>query len=784
MKRPDRKEQRPFSQPSLMTRPPNALSGAFINPNNWNEVRDSPVKQPSYKSTTDNDRPQQQSPLLPDRADLSLKPKAKKSHQRINKRIRFNIYSSDDEAFESTRHYRESKSTAGHSTKHQNKFETEQQVKPSSAKPSTAKSNGAGATSAATSAATTGHGIKSALRAPSYFGPGGPGYKNLASVCLTDPSKVKPDSAKQRNKLETEQQVKPNSAKPSTVKSNEAGATSAATTGHGIKNALRAPSYFGPGGPGYKNLTSTTGHGIKSALRAPSYFGPRGPGYLKKNLASVCLTDLSKVKPPLCVTFAQDPPSYKMSRASLNDQVSGDTEYEAGASGSEDLKPNLTMKKGSGRGRRGGGKMAIREKGNKKDDSSSNSGTTDAKSSGKPAESSGPDESSDSEDSSSPGVLTPDDSSDEESEEVSGPATSSGAAESSSAAESSNVAESSNAAESSEAKSSSVETSGAESSAAKSSSVETSGAESSGAKSSSVETSSAETSSAAESTDAKSTDVEESAGANTKGHIWTMSQDAMIRAMKAGGEPWAQIGQMLGFSKTEVQKRWKELEEMDGTLAKTKAGKNTRTGETTITSKETIAGNTTANGKKGKVSQMTASTKKTAEAVKQKPMAGEKGMQATEKKTRAAEKTQATEKKTQATEKKTQATGKTKAGGPTDTGSNDNDMKNNTKLPGMVPIPTSPLPWPCGYMTGRTTEARRTNQLYAELLEARYPAPNTPAPDGSFSQRDVRVLGALNAKYKVDRWLEMQASFFNVTGRMVPAEVLRSKMEEGTTKEE
>lgn len=51
-------------------------------------------------------------------------------------------------------------------------------------------------------------------------------------------------------------------------------------------------------------------------------------------------------------------------------------------------------------------------------------------------------------------------------------------------------------------------------------------------------------------------------------------------------------------------------------------------------------------------------------------------------------------------------------------------------------------------------------------------------PDDNFSPLDCRVLGLLSSKRKADRWLELQASFFNATGRMVPVELLRHKVEE------
>ena len=56
-----------------------------------------------------------------------------------------------------------------------------------------------------------------------------------------------------------------------------------------------------------------------------------------------------------------------------------------------------------------------------------------------------------------------------------------------------------------------------------------------------------------------------------------------------------------------------------------------------------------------------------------------------------------------------------------------------------------------------------------------YPAEAALVPDAQWSRADCEVLAALDAKHCADRWLELQAGFYNATGRMVPLEVLRAK---------
>ncbi|KAK0635375.1 hypothetical protein B0T17DRAFT_516113 [Bombardia bombarda] len=51
-------------------------------------------------------------------------------------------------------------------------------------------------------------------------------------------------------------------------------------------------------------------------------------------------------------------------------------------------------------------------------------------------------------------------------------------------------------------------------------------------------------------------------------------------------------------------------------------------------------------------------------------------------------------------------------------------------------------------------------------------------PDNYFDERDCRVLGMLDSQRNSQRWLQLQADFSNLTGRMVDVEVLKWKMGE------
>lgn len=75
-------------------------------------------------------------------------------------------------------------------------------------------------------------------------------------------------------------------------------------------------------------------------------------------------------------------------------------------------------------------------------------------------------------------------------------------------------------------------------------------------------------------------------------------------------------------------------------------------------------------------------------------------------------------------------------------------------------------------------ETRRQKRYWRKRINSHlYPALIEPEPDAHFAKSDCEVLASMDSKYKASRWLEMQANFYNVTGRMVPLEVIRDKFE-------
>lgn len=75
-------------------------------------------------------------------------------------------------------------------------------------------------------------------------------------------------------------------------------------------------------------------------------------------------------------------------------------------------------------------------------------------------------------------------------------------------------------------------------------------------------------------------------------------------------------------------------------------------------------------------------------------------------------------------------------------------------------------------------ERRQQNQYWHEhILATLYPAIVHPVPDAYLSKQDCDVLSACQSKHHHSKWLEMQANFYNVTGRMIPLFIIRDRCE-------
>ncbi|PTD09207.1 hypothetical protein FCULG_00007863 [Fusarium culmorum] len=81
-------------------------------------------------------------------------------------------------------------------------------------------------------------------------------------------------------------------------------------------------------------------------------------------------------------------------------------------------------------------------------------------------------------------------------------------------------------------------------------------------------------------------------------------------------------------------------------------------------------------------------------------------------------------------------------------------------------------------------KVKQMKYLHEEIYDEMYPADIHPQPNAYFNAQDCALLATIDSKYKRSRWLEMQANFYNVTGRMVPLEAIRDRCERAEAEKE
>ncbi|KAF4989184.1 hypothetical protein FGRMN_9285 [Fusarium graminum] len=85
---------------------------------------------------------------------------------------------------------------------------------------------------------------------------------------------------------------------------------------------------------------------------------------------------------------------------------------------------------------------------------------------------------------------------------------------------------------------------------------------------------------------------------------------------------------------------------------------------------------------------------------------------------------------------------------------------------------------------GDPEKQKQMKYLQDHIYKEMYPPDIHPKPDAYLGKRDCDLLATIDSKYKKSRWLEMQANFYNVTGRMVPLEAIRARCERAEAEKE
>ncbi|TLS29440.1 hypothetical protein PpBr36_01565 [Pyricularia pennisetigena] len=233
------------------------------------------------------------------------------------------------------------------------------------------------------------------------------------------------------------------------------------------------------------------------------------------------------------------------------------------------------------------------------------------------------------------------------------------------------------------------------------------------------------------------------------GDGWTPSKDALLRSMKDGGEAWSTIASAISMHKNSCKARWKQLSANgDGSDDKKEPGdqgkdKNDTSDDvgkateaeaaptaavehTTLADNNVVPGDTTANDADNEVSTADNNNNK---------------------KHKRKKKAKLSEKVKKIMKEKNMA--KATAGSDAGASSAPSGGAGRTRVATWLGI---------------------HGPYYASVQ-----VPD-PAPGNGWTAEDCAVLGTLERKRRVERWLNLQANFYNATGRMVSIELLKDKV--------
>ncbi|KAH7008008.1 hypothetical protein EDB80DRAFT_423943 [Ilyonectria destructans] len=264
---------------------------------------------------------------------------------------------------------------------------------------------------------------------------------------------------------------------------------------------------------------------------------------------------------------------------------------------------------------------------------------------------------------------------------------------------------------------------------------------------------------------------------------WTISEDYLLKGMKEGDQPatWADIGSALNKSKSEVRARWKLIKDQvqpqqpsaDDTTEPEPTGDSDQAGgeaspveeddgddgrdkDKAPTSSVTSHGDSNdrnANGKGNGNGKQISNTNKWHKGTRNDKVASENK--------------QAKAKATKIHREASKILSGEEASSESSASSSSSSQSSSISQ--------------LGYGNSEKNDEMRYLQdhIYADL----YPAAIHPEPDAYLSKRDCELLAAIDSKQKRSRWLEMQANFFNVTGRMVPLDAIRARCERAEERE-
>lgn len=246
--------------------------------------------------------------------------------------------------------------------------------------------------------------------------------------------------------------------------------------------------------------------------------------------------------------------------------------------------------------------------------------------------------------------------------------------------------------------------------------------------------------------------------AGTEDAAFNPSEDSQLLASKENGESYATIAKSMGRTKKQVQKRHRELMEL-GKTAETAGtgGAGETTGDPTTGTDNDVPADAFGGlfDLGGLQARLEATAAEQARAQAQAKESGKEGG--------------GSDDQVASNAPRTSPVGilKTEAGGK---------KKDKKKKPKLTPPAT--VGGESGYESGsEDAPARAFIGSYARHLLA--DKSTIPEADDKFDDDDCILMAVADARRKGDRWKQMQADFVNLTGRMVPTEVLKYKFGEG-----
>ncbi|KAI5921395.1 hypothetical protein F4810DRAFT_349408 [Camillea tinctor] len=250
---------------------------------------------------------------------------------------------------------------------------------------------------------------------------------------------------------------------------------------------------------------------------------------------------------------------------------------------------------------------------------------------------------------------------------------------------------------------------------------------------------------------------------------WSREEDRAVVSMKIEGKTWADIGKELSRGKKEVQRRYKTLSSDAQKLGLTveKLGQIWAEESEEEEEESEKRGKAKKDSKKKKKEKpKETSTSKGKDKGKQKPAKSTTpSSSSSSKKSAAAKPSEGTNSKSK---KKRKPAAAVEQPPPSSEDDNDGDVSSSSSSSSSEDEEEDPV----------SEHWAQQRYLYHEVFGAMYPNQRPLRPDAHWSADDCRTLAVLEARRRQLWWQYLQSDFYNATGRVVDAELLRAKFEE------